>query len=136
MKWISCGVCLFSAALSAAAQTAPSGGQQPGPAQAGPTPQSRTAAAAGTARVRGVVVTDVGTPVRDADIILSGQQVREAKSDDNGRFDFDGLSAGRFYLSVTKAGFGTPISTIQTATRSNWASGRRRTRCFQKCEGK
>ena len=91
-------------------------GTQPGPAQAGPPPQSRTVPNAGTARIRGVVVTDVGTPVRDADIILSGQQVREAKSDDNGRFDFDGLQAGRFYLSVTKAGFGTPISTIQTAT--------------------
>ena len=116
MRWISCAVCLFSAAIAAAPQTAPPGGQLPGPAPVGPPPQSRTVPNAGTARIRGVVVTDVGTPVRDADIILSGQQVREAKSDDNGRFDFDGLQAGRFYLNVTKAGFGTPISTIQTAT--------------------
>jgi predicted outer membrane repeat protein len=62
-----------------------------------------------------VVVSDIGAPIRDADIILSGQQVREGKSDDNGRFEFDGLQAGRFYLSVTKAGFGTQVTTIQSS---------------------
>ena len=80
------------------------------------TAPDRTGQTLGTARIRGVVVTDVGAPIRAADIILSGPQVREAKSDDNGRFEFEGLPAGRFYLNVTKAGFGTPISTIQTAT--------------------
>jgi hypothetical protein len=62
-----------------------------------------------------VIVSDVGVPIRDADIVLSGAQVREVKSDENGRFDFDALITGRFYLSVTKPGFGTPITTIQTS---------------------
>ena len=114
MRWIAFGVCLLSAAVAAAPQTAVQGGL-PGPAQPGPVPQNRPASAAGTARVRGVVVSDTGAPIRDAEIILSGAQVREGRSDDNGRFDFDGLVAGRFYLNVTKAGFGTQITTIQTS---------------------
>ena len=115
MRWIAFGICLLSAAVAAAPQTAVQGGP-PGPAQPGPPSQNRAASPAGTARVHGVVVSDTGAPIRDAEIILSGQQVREARSDDNGRFDFDGLQAGRFYLGISKAGFGTQITTIQTST--------------------
>jgi len=114
MRWSATLICLCSAAVVAAApQTVP--GSQPGPAQPGPPSQNRPAPVSGTARVHGVVVSDLGTPIRDADIILSGEQVREVKSDDNGRFDLTGLQAGRFSLNVTKAGYGTQIATPQTS---------------------
>jgi len=117
MKLSLCGVCLLSATLSAAPQTAAPGPQQPGPtqpgpAQAGPPPQNRAVPERATARIRGQVLSDAGTPIREADITLSGQQVREFRSDENGRFEFDRLPAGRYYLSASKAGFATPVQTV------------------------
>lgn len=62
----------------------------------------------GTAMILGQVVTgDAGTPVRRARVSLSGQGVgaRSAMTDDEGRYVFTQLPAGRYTLSATKAGF-------------------------------
>ncbi len=54
-----------------------------------------------------VVVLGSGSPVRRAQVTLSGQELRgnrTALTDDQGRFVFQVLPAGRFNLSVNKAG--------------------------------
>jgi protocatechuate 3,4-dioxygenase beta subunit len=65
-------------------------------------------AAVGTGEISGVVVVlGTGTPVRRAQITLSGQELRGQRSavtDDQGRFAFHVLPAGRFNLSASKAG--------------------------------
>src|SRR4030095_4676599 len=84
-----------------AAQPGPAqpGPAQPGPANPGAVPQNRgPAAKTGTARIRGRVETDAGAPVRDADVTLSGDVLRQARSDNNGRYEFADLPTGRFYL--------------------------------------
>ena len=60
--------------------------------------------------ITGVILTDTATPqpVRRAAVRLSGDTSatrRLAGTDDQGRFVFDRLPAGRFTLSATKAGF-------------------------------
>lgn len=118
-------VCLFSAAVAAAPQTRPSGAQQPGPQQPGPqqpAPPPRPAPGPnaatvdrGTARVRVQVLTDAGTPIRDADIILSGPTLREGKSDQAGRFEFADLPAGSFTVSASRNGFAPQLDVSQVA---------------------
>jgi uncharacterized protein (DUF2141 family) len=83
------------------------GGRGGGQARDAVTP----AAVVGTGMILGQVVTgDSGTAVRRARVSLSGQGVgaqRTATTDDEGRFVFTQLPAGRFSLSATKAGFVT-----------------------------
>ena len=65
------------------------------------------AVAAGTASVTGtVVVTGSGQPARKARVTLSGGELRGTltrTTDDQGRFAFAALPAGRYSLSVSKA---------------------------------
>jgi protocatechuate 3,4-dioxygenase beta subunit len=66
----------------------------------------------GTASIGGVVVTDDerAQPVRRARVILSGPEatMRQMKiTDDDGRFAFVGLAAGRFTLLATKEAYAT-----------------------------
>jgi hypothetical protein len=112
----SCGVIILMAALVPAAQQAPNpgvatGARQPGPAQPVTPPQNRTdTPATGTARIRGRVVADTGAPVREAEVRLSGDLVRQTETDDTGRFEFADLPAGRFLLNATKTGFARPMT--------------------------
>lgn len=66
-------------------------------------------AATGTGMIIGQVVTgDSGTPVRRARVNLSGAELRGQRStvtDDEGRFVFTQLPAGRYTMTASKAGF-------------------------------
>lgn len=64
----------------------------------------------GTARIRGRVLSgDTGSPVRRAQIRVSGQEImpKTAMTDAEGRYEFRDLPGGRFTLSATKSGFVT-----------------------------
>lgn len=66
----------------------------------------------GTAMILGQIVTgDAGTPVRRARVSLVGQGMgaRSLMTDDEGRYVFTLLPAGRYTLNATKAGF-VPIA--------------------------
>ncbi|TAK12751.1 MAG: hypothetical protein EPO35_11040 [Acidobacteria bacterium] len=82
------------------------GGQQ-GPAR--DNPNNQAAQPAGTGVISGAVVSsDGGRPVRRARVTLAGGDLGTAKtatSDDQGRFSFTALPAGRFTLAASKAGY-------------------------------
>ncbi len=62
----------------------------------------------GTGRIKGrIVAADTGTPVRRAQVRLTGSEVgsKTAMTDAEGRFEFRELPAGRFNVSATKSGF-------------------------------
>jgi large repetitive protein len=61
---------------------------------------------AGT-RVSGVVVTEAGAPVADAEVdaVAGAGGFRNTKTDANGAFSFDSLSAGRYRFTAAKHGF-------------------------------
>jgi hypothetical protein len=64
----------------------------------------------GTSRLRGrVAAADTGTAVRRAQVRISGPDIgtKTAMTDAQGRFEFRELPAGRFNVSVSKAGFVT-----------------------------
>lgn len=64
----------------------------------------------GTGRLRGRVLSaDTGGPVRRAQVRITGPDIgsKSAMSDAEGRYEFRDLPAGRFNLSVTKAGYVT-----------------------------
>lgn len=64
----------------------------------------------GTSRLRGrIVAADTGTAVRRAQVRISGPDIgtKTAMTDAQGRFEFRDLPAGRFNVSVSKAGFVT-----------------------------
>jgi protocatechuate 3,4-dioxygenase beta subunit len=64
----------------------------------------------GTGRLRGrVAAADTGTAVRRAQVRISGPDIgtKAAMTDAQGRFEFRDLPAGRFTLSVSKAGYVT-----------------------------
>ena len=77
----------------------------------GQTPPRDTARgpALGTGRISGsVVLSGSGTPVRRARVNLTGGELRGSRAavtDDQGGFVFDALPAGRFTMTVSKAGF-------------------------------
>jgi hypothetical protein len=61
-----------------------------------------------TAAIRGVVVDAAGKPIARARLALMGADVPGAKtavSDDQGRFAFSALGAGRFDLVASKTGY-------------------------------
>src|SRR6516165_10125493 len=64
----------------------------------------------GTARLRGrVVASDTGSVVRRAQVRISSADIgtKTAFTDAQGRYEFKDLPAGRFTVSVSKAGFVT-----------------------------
>jgi hypothetical protein len=83
---------------------APAGGRAGGPAR-----DATTQTAVGTASIAGMVVTEgTGSPVRRARVTLAGTELRGSRSaitDDQGRFSFTALPAGRFTMTASKAGF-------------------------------
>ncbi len=88
------------------------GGQAPGGGGRGLPPRDNTAnptSAVGTGVIAGLVTVDgAGTPVRRARLTLAGTELRGSRtviSDDQGRFNFTALPAGRFTMTASKAGF-------------------------------
>jgi protocatechuate 3,4-dioxygenase beta subunit len=83
---------------------------QPGTARA-PARDNPNPAEKGTAMLRGqVVASDSGTPIRRAQVRLSGIGMRESRlatTDAQGRFEIRELSAGRYTLTASKGGFVT-----------------------------
>ena len=63
----------------------------------------------GTGRIRGRVLSETGTPVRRAQVRITGADVggRTATTDADGRYEFLDLPDGRFTISATKAGYVT-----------------------------
>src|SRR5215472_1353639 len=64
----------------------------------------------GTAVLRGrIVAGDTGSPVRRAQVRISGPDIgsKTALTDNQGRYEFKDLPAGRFNVSVTKSGYVT-----------------------------
>jgi Carboxypeptidase regulatory-like domain len=108
-----------------AAQSATPGatrpGQGAGPGAVKPQPGSRTPPRAartanpepgkGTAVIRGqVVAADSGTPIRRAQVRVSGVGMRDSRlatTDAQGRFELRELVAGRYTLTASKGGFVT-----------------------------
>ena len=79
----------------------------------------------GSGVLTGVIVTDTPDqrPVRRATVRLSGESgstTRIVGTDDDGRFVFDRLPAGRFTLSASKAGF---VQTFHGSTRPGRGPG-------------
>jgi hypothetical protein len=88
-------------------------GQRPRPVRSrdGIPPRDPAAAATGTARIRGVVVAaDSGAPVRRAIVRINARELRDGRTtmtDNEGRFEVKELPAGRYTITVSKAGFVT-----------------------------
>ena len=108
-------VCVIVAA--AAALPAPAAAQEvrqtiqiAGPGEGGPfqmLPPGRQAKT-GTGRLRGrVLAADTGSALRRAQVRISGPDIgsKTALTDAQGRYEFRDLPAGRFTVSVSKAGF-------------------------------
>ncbi len=107
-----CGVFLVIATLTAAAQqapvTRPGVGTPPAPSPIASATASPTAPASGTGRIRGRVVrADTGAPLRGAQVLLSGdiQFARRAIADDDGRYEFTEVPAGRYSLQADLVGY-------------------------------
>lgn len=90
----------------------PGGGQLPGSGGRGLPPRDSTAgppSAVGTGVISGTIAMDgSGAPVRRARLTLTGAELRGGRSvisDDQGRFSFSALPAGRFTMTASKAGF-------------------------------
>jgi uncharacterized protein (DUF2141 family) len=113
--FLAAALAVVSIMVFSAVPTAQGGGDQQGGrggGRGGAQGQSRDntqAIPAGTAMILGQVITgDAGTPVRRARVNLSGTEIRGQRStmtDDEGRFVFTGLPAGRFTMTASKAGF-------------------------------
>ena len=84
-------------------------GQAQGRAGGDQTPRDRAVQTPqGTAAISGrVVAADTGRPVKRARVSASGQGrgLRTALTDDQGRYQLSGLSAGTYQVSASKAGF-------------------------------
>ena len=64
----------------------------------------------GTGRISGRLVTaDTGSPVRRAQVRISGSEImpKTSTTDNEGRYEFKELPAGRFNITATKSGFVT-----------------------------
>ncbi|HEX5069475.1 MAG TPA: carboxypeptidase regulatory-like domain-containing protein [Vicinamibacterales bacterium] len=90
--------------------------------QTAPRDASTLAPTVGTAAVSGIVVTDEepGQPVRRAIVVLAGDGLRPTRSaitDDEGRFGFADLPAGKFTITVSRASFVTSMYGAKRAGR-------------------
>ena len=90
-------------------QTAP-GVQRPGQQQQpGRDVSAQTRLATGTASLSGqVVALDTGRPLKRVRVSLTAPELQEGRSsttDDQGRFSFQNLPAGRYSINASKAGF-------------------------------
>ncbi len=108
---------VFTAVGVAATMAAPRQQPRARPATAGPQ--------TGTAAIAGRIVTndEAATPVRRALVTLSGLEVRHVQlsaTDDEGRFVFWGLPAGRFTISAAKGGY---VRQYYGATRPGVTAG-------------
>jgi hypothetical protein len=94
--------------LPAGPAAAPPGQIAPG-VQPPRDPQGQAPQAVGTGSISGAVtVADSGQAARKVRVTLSGSELRGARSlttDDQGRFSFVSLPAGRFMLSASKPGY-------------------------------
>jgi hypothetical protein len=103
---------LAALAAPAGAQTVilqgPPGQPVPGP-RTGPRDPAQPPAETGTAVVRGRVIGgESGTPLRRAVVRISGQGMQEGRmttTDEQGRYEFKELPAGRFGLFANKGGY-------------------------------
>lgn len=72
-------------------------------------PGASRAAAVGTASITGtVVIAGSGHPARRARVLISGEELRGSRttiSDEQGRFAFTALPAGRYRLNASKTGY-------------------------------
>ena len=98
------------AALAAQSPGPPGGlgGRFGGDQRMPPRDPRQVEAARGTATMRGIIVAaDNGSPIRRAQVRLSGQGVpsRVGTTDERGRFEFKELPAGRYTVSASKGGF-------------------------------
>jgi hypothetical protein len=80
-----------------------------GQGRGGTPPRDTREQPAGTAVIRGRVVSaESGSPVRRAQVRLSSSEAREnrlSSTDEEGGYEFRGLTGGRYTLSVSKGGF-------------------------------
>lgn len=99
-------VILLAAAVPALAQGAAGRGQRPARAQ-----PARVDAPRGTAALRGMIIAaDNGAPIRRAQVRIVSPDARESRvatTDTQGRFEVKELPAGRYTMTVSKAGFVT-----------------------------
>ncbi len=99
----------LTAALAATVFLVVADAQQAGGRGNQPARDAQTQQVAGTAMILGHVVTgDSGTPVRRAQVNLTGQELRGQRTtmtDDEGRFVFTLLPAGRYNVNTSKAGY-------------------------------
>ncbi|MCC7044877.1 MAG: carboxypeptidase regulatory-like domain-containing protein [Acidobacteria bacterium] len=110
---LSLAVVLAATSLSGQGGGARGAGQGPGAGGgrgfAPPVRDVTEQTALGTATVTGTVVIEgAGSPVRRARVTLSAAELRGGRSvvtDDQGRFNFQALPAGRFTLTASKSGF-------------------------------
>lgn len=110
-----------SAQGGGAAQQGTQGGGGRG-AAAGQARDATQTPVTGTAMIIGQVITgDTGTPVRRARVNLSGAELRGQRStmtDDEGRFVFTQIPAGRYSMTSSKAGFVSIAYGAKTAGRA------------------
>src|SRR6188508_856134 len=80
------------------------GGRQAGPGANQPAPK-------GTGRIAGRIVSaDTGNPIRRAQVRLSAPEIRVNRTDttdNDGKYEFADLPAGRYRLQVSKTGYVT-----------------------------
>jgi hypothetical protein len=115
-----CGVFILAAALATAAPQNPPA--RPDPRTSQPT-ASQAATAPATGRIRGRVVrADTGAPLFGAQITLEGEPrvPRRTTTDEEGRYEFTELPAGRFLLDAAQGGY----VTLQYGQRRAFETGR------------
>lgn len=116
VAWLAGLVLVVSAAIPTGQAPAPGRGGQPGQVGGarggrGATPprDATTTSVVGTGAISGMVMLEgAGVPVRRARVTLTGVELRGGRSaitDDQGRFSFQALPAGRFTMTAAKAGF-------------------------------
>lgn len=123
LAWPTAPAAQAGGAATGGAQQGQGGGRAGGRGAAG---QGRDATqqtpAVGTGLIIGQVITgDAGTPVRRARVNLSGAELRGQRStvtDDEGRFVFTQLPAGRYTMTASKAGFVSISYGAKTAGRA------------------
>jgi protocatechuate 3,4-dioxygenase beta subunit len=99
------GLLVVALGSFADARTPPESGRKQAPAR------DAKVATAGTGAIRGrVIAADTGTPLRRAQLVLSGGELKEpmhAATDAQGRYEFTQLRAGRYTLQAGKSTYVT-----------------------------